>query len=37
MFSRIENMEIIDLRNAKNAEHGKIAVNWNVSGTRVSR
>jgi hypothetical protein len=25
---------LLIFRNAKNAEHGKIAPNWNVSGTR---
>jgi len=34
IFMPIENMQLLIFRNAKNAEHGKIAPNWNVSGTR---
>ena len=34
IFSGIENTQVIDFRDAKNAEHEKIAANWNVSGTR---
>ncbi len=34
IFTGIETRNLLIFRDAKNAEHGKIAPNWNVSGTR---
>jgi hypothetical protein len=31
----LKRRKLLILRNAKNAVHGKIAANWNVSGTRI--
>ena len=36
-FSGIENAELINFRDAQNAENDEIAPNWNVSGTRDSQ
>jgi len=34
IFRSLKTRNLLILRNAKNAENGKIAPNWNVSGTR---
>jgi len=34
MFRVLKTRKLLIFRDAKNAEHGKIALNWNVSGTR---
>jgi hypothetical protein len=31
----LKTRNLLIFRNSKNAEHGKIASNWNVSGTRI--
>ena len=31
----LKTRKLLIFRDAKNAEHGKIAPNWNVSGTRT--
>jgi hypothetical protein len=33
----LKTRKLLTFRDAKNAEHGKIAPNWNVSGTRDFR
>jgi len=34
IFMPTENTQVIDFSRRQNAEHGKIAPNWNVPGTR---
>jgi hypothetical protein len=34
IFRLLKTRNLLIFRDAKNAEHGKIAPNWNVSGTR---
>jgi len=34
IFRLVVTLNLLILRDAKNAEHGRIAANWNVSGTR---
>ena len=36
IFGCIEKHKLLIFRHAKNAEHYKIELNWNVSGTRIS-
>jgi hypothetical protein len=37
MFRVLKTRNLLVFRDAKNAEHGKIATNWNVTGTREVR